>query len=72
MKLIDVKIGQEYLAKVSGKLCIVRITGMHVSLGRKRFDAVNTNSGRKIIIKSAAKLRCVADVHIKTIYGKEK
>jgi len=54
MKKNEVKIGGEYIAKVSDKLTTVRITGESRYGG---WDAVNQTTGKKVRIKSAAKLR---------------
>src|SRR5260370_29908690 len=54
MKKRDVKIGETYLAKVSGKLVPVRITSESPYGG---WNAVNTTTGREVRIRSAARLR---------------
>jgi hypothetical protein len=54
MKKRDIKIGETYLAKVSGKLAPVRITNESVHGG---WNAVNTTTGREVRIRSAARLR---------------
>ena len=54
MKKRDIKIGQTYLAKVSGKLVSVRITSESPHGG---WNAVNTTTGREVRIRSAARLR---------------
>ena len=54
MKKRDIKIGETYLAKVSGKLVPVRITSESPHGG---WNAVNTTTGREVRIRSAARLR---------------
>ena len=54
MKKKDVEIGKTYLAKVSGKVVPVRITGESRYGG---WDAVNTKTKRSVRIKTAARLR---------------
>lgn len=54
MKKADIEIGGVYSAKVSGKLCPVKI------MRESRFggwDAKNTSTGRAVRIKSAQRLR---------------
>lgn len=53
MKKAEIVIGEEYVAKISGKLTVVRI----ISGGTHGWSAVNVNTGRHVRIKSAAKLR---------------
>ncbi len=54
MKKSDVQIGQAYLAKVSGKLARVRIERESPYGG---WEAVNAQTGRRVRIKSAQRLR---------------
>jgi len=54
MKKRDIKIGETYLAKVSGKLVPVRITSESPYGG---WNAINTTTGREVRIRSAARLR---------------
>lgn len=54
MKKNEVKIGGEYIAKVSGKLAKVRITGESPYGG---WDAKNTATGRDVRVRTAARLR---------------
>lgn len=54
MKKKDVQIGNTYAAKVSGKIACVRIDAESRFGG---WDATNTETGRRVRIKSAAKLR---------------
>ena len=70
MKKAEIQIGKSYVAKVSGVLAIVRIVGIREippaswsSTGSWRtiFDAVNVSTGRKVTIRSAARLRREAD-----------
>lgn len=61
MKLKDVEIGGRYVAKVSGKQQVVRITAKReVFSGRQMrwvFDAVNEQTGRRLTIRSPQRLR---------------
>lgn len=54
MKKADVKVGGEYYATVSGKRCEVRIDA---EKPRGGWDATNLATGKKILIKSAARLQ---------------
>lgn len=54
MKKKDVEIGGLYWAKISNKLCRVEIVAPSTLGG---WLAINTETGRNIRIKSAAKLR---------------
>jgi hypothetical protein len=54
MKKSDVVIGGLYVAKVSGKLTAVRIVAPSAYGG---WDALNTDTGRQVRIKTAARLR---------------
>ncbi|MEW6737640.1 MAG: hypothetical protein AB1489_40545 [Acidobacteriota bacterium] len=54
MKKADVKIGNIYVVKVSGKLTTVRLTRPSPYGG---YEGINVATGRKVRIKSAAKLR---------------
>jgi hypothetical protein len=54
MKKKDVQVGASYLAKVSGKLAPVRITGESRFGG---WEALNTDTHRPVRIKSAQRLR---------------
>ncbi len=54
MKKADIRIGGTYVAKVSGKLAKVRITNESVHGG---WYGVNTDTGREVRIKTAARLR---------------
>jgi hypothetical protein len=54
MKKQDVQIGSTYIAKVSGVLATVRLTGTSPYGG---WYAVNLATGRQIRIRSAARLR---------------
>ena len=54
MKKKDVSIGRTYVAKVSGGLTTVRLTGESPYGG---WDAVNTKTGRAVRIRTAARLR---------------
>jgi len=57
MKKHEVKIGQTYQAKVSGKVVSVRIDAASLHGG---WDATNTATGKKVRIKSAQRLRAEA------------
>ncbi len=54
MKKNDVKIGETYFAKVSDKIARVRIDGENRHGG---WDATNLETGKKVRIKSAQRLR---------------
>lgn len=54
MKKKEIKIGGTYLAKVSAKLVPVKIVEEHYNGG---WNAVNTETGRSVRIKSAQRLR---------------
>jgi len=58
MKKQDVKVGESYLAKVSGKVVPVRITGESRYGG---WNAVNRETNREVRIKSAQRLRRTAN-----------
>jgi len=55
MKKSEVEPGELYVAKVSGELCTVRL-GRPLR-GRQGWEAVNLETGRAIIIRSAQRLR---------------
>lgn len=63
MKRADVVIGGVYIARVSDRLVPVRIDAPHQRVGYfggrtvNHWDATNLSTGRKIEIRSAAKLR---------------
>lgn len=54
MRKADVHIGGRYVAKISGRLVVVRITRENIYGG---WDAVNETSNRQVRIRSAQKLR---------------
>lgn len=54
MKAKEVGVGRTYVAKVSGVLTVVRLTGVSRFGG---WDAVNVKTGRPVRIKTAARLR---------------
>ena len=56
MKKDEVKVGQAYRVKVSGKIADVRITGENRHGG---WDGVNVATNRQVRIKSAQRLRSV-------------
>ncbi len=58
MKQSQVQIGQSYIARVSGKLVVVRIVSESRYGG---WNGVNTETKRDVRIKTAARLRGVAD-----------
>lgn len=63
MQRANVQLGKVYLAKVSGKLCRVRLERERVLSGlgghraRHGWFATNLETGREIVIRTAAKLR---------------
>jgi len=54
MKKSEVMIGKLYTAQVSGRIVPVKITGVSPYGG---YNAVNEATGRKIRVRSAARLR---------------
>lgn len=54
MKKADVKIGETYTAKVSGKLVPVKLVGTHTYGG---WIGINMETNRHVQIKTAARLR---------------
>lgn len=65
MKKTEVEIGKQYVAKVSGRLTTVKITGVNRHGG---WDAVNVESKKPVRIKSAQRLRYPVDrKHTKAI-----
>jgi hypothetical protein len=54
MKAKDVKVGERYIARVSGSLTTVRITGPNSCGG---YWAVNEKTGKTVRIRSAQRLR---------------
>lgn len=63
MTRLQVSIGKVYIAKVSGKLCRVRLdrdrllSGLGGHAARHGWFATNLETGREVIIRTAAKLR---------------
>jgi len=57
MKKKDIEIGGKYIAKVSGKLAVVRIDSESVHGG---WNATNVKTKRAVRIRSAQRLRCRA------------
>jgi hypothetical protein len=53
MRKQDVVVGGRYIAKVSGKLTIIRITGTSPYGG---WDAVNEKTGKRVRVKTAGRL----------------
>lgn len=63
MKKSEISVGSRYVAKVSGRLTIVRVQSIReiCTIGRRcetRYDVVNLSTGRKTTFHSAAKFRC--------------
>jgi len=56
MKRDDVRVGQQYLVKVSDRVVPVRIDAEHAS--GKGWVGTNVVTGRQVRIKSAGRLRC--------------
>jgi hypothetical protein len=60
-----IEVGKEYLVKVSGSVVPVRVTGMHEvwngSSSRVVWDAVNTRTGRRIVVRSAQRFPARAE-----------
>lgn len=66
MKINEIEIGGRYLAKVSGRSVVVRVTDIREAptstwsrqrVCRKRIVAVNESTGREITVRSAQRLR---------------
>lgn len=58
MKLKDIQIGEIYIVRVSGRLCRVRVDARRENYyGRPRLDATNLDTGRKLVLRGAARLR---------------
>jgi hypothetical protein len=58
----EIQVGNVYIAKVSGALCRVRVTGIReieATNTKKltRYEAVNLETGRSITVRSAARFR---------------
>ena len=62
MKKNEIKVGGKYVAKVSDKLTLVKITGVNPHGG---WDATNEKTGKPIRIKSAQRLRSAVRDHAK-------
>jgi hypothetical protein len=61
MRAKDVMIGGRYLAKVSGRIVVVRVDQIRDGLsGRKRYDVTNMATGRTTSFRSALRFRHVA------------
>jgi hypothetical protein len=82
-KQAEVRVGQVWLARVSGRMTTVRITNIRVVPGYRtgyvtrpsvwRADAINETTGKAVLIKSAQKLRkLVRDVNMERIGGTEE
>ncbi|MSR60235.1 MAG: hypothetical protein EXS05_21780 [Planctomycetaceae bacterium] len=70
MKLSEVVVGKRYVAKVSGRLQVVRVTELKEippaswstrSAWRTLICAVNESSGRKLTIRSPQRLRSLVE-----------
>ena len=68
MQAINVKVGETYLVKVSGKICPVRLNRVADDVQDRNhvwkiggWWGTNLNTGRTVRIMSAAKLRCACD-----------
>jgi len=62
MKIAEIKIGQRYVAKVSGMLTTVRVLAIREAWtasgnSRQVIDVVNERTGRRLTFRSAARLR---------------
>ena len=57
VKKADVVIGQKYVAKISGKLTVVRLDRQVIQGG---WYATNVSTGRRVRIRTAARLRRAA------------
>ena len=62
MQARQIELGEEYVAKVSGRLCVVRVRGIveHVPMfgtDRTVWHCTNLNTGRAIVIRSAQRFR---------------
>ena len=69
MKKNEIKTGETYLAKVSGKLVRVKVNEIveQNRYGGKsvtRYQCINTATGREIVVKSAARFRSVAPLKL--------
>jgi hypothetical protein len=61
MRASEIQIGGRYLAKVSGRIVVVRVDQIRDGLnGRKRYDVTNTATGRTTSFRSALRFRHVA------------
>jgi hypothetical protein len=79
MKLSEIQVGGRYLAKVSGKVQVVRVVELREvppaswssrSAWRTLIYAVNETTGRKITIRSPQRLRAPVDDASQTCTGK--
>src|SRR5208282_6426580 len=69
VKKADVVIGQKYVAKISGKLTVVRLD-RHATQGG--WYATNVSTGRPVRIRTAAKLRRAAILEDKLSAARSK
>jgi hypothetical protein len=61
MRASDIQVGGRYLAKVSGRIVVVRVDQIRDGLsGRKRYDVTNMATGRTTTFRSASRLRHIA------------
>ena len=66
MKAKNVRVGGEYICKVSDSLTVVKI--IHAWANGKSWEAINTATGHKIFIRSPQRLRGPANESIKFPY----
>lgn len=59
MRKKDVRVGERYTAKVSGRVVVVRIVGEYSYGG---WEARNEETGRTVRIKTAARLRSLVEI----------
>lgn len=65
MKQTEIKVGEQYQAKVSGQIVVVRVDAIReafsyhrgVERGKVVYDVTNLRTGRALTFKSAAKFR---------------
>jgi hypothetical protein len=62
MRASEIQIGGRYLAKVSGRIVVVRVDQIREGHdGRRRYDVTNLTTGRTTSFRSAARFRHVAN-----------
>src|SRR5208282_6468777 len=69
VKKVDVVIGQKYVAKISGKLTVVRLDRQVIQGG---WYATNVSTGRRVRIRTAARLRRAASFEEKLSAARSK